>query len=286
MKLESIITFITVIEENSFVGAAKKLGVSKAAVSRQVSNLEADLGAQLLQRTTRQISLTEIGLQYFQQCKKILSELQETEDAITSSNHEATGKLNITSSRYFAEEYLIPRLPEFMAQNPKLRIRFELAERFPDLAQEKIDILFGVSLEGPAELVRRRVATTRYVLCASPKYFKKFGTPKTPAELSKHRYITHSMRKSDHMLTFEDNKEVYVEPILWLNDSRAMLECAIKGMGIVKLHDYMVAAALKNKQLVEIFSKNSEQQSVYLYYQQSKYLQPKIRRFIDFYVSH
>lgn len=282
-KLERIVAFIAVVEENSFAAAARKQGVSTAAISRQVARLEADLNAILLKRTTRKISLTETGIEYFQQCKTALHTLQNAELEIAESQKQATGILHITTSRYFALEYLFPRLPEFMQQNPKLRIRLDLAERFPDLSAEGIDILFGVSMSGPEELVQKRVTTTRYVLCASPIYLKKFGTPKKPADLQQHRYITHSMRKPDNVLLFKEAK-IVLEPILWLNDSRAMCECAIQGMGIVKLHDYIVADALQNKLLIEILPKFSEpKQPVYLYYQHSRYLQPKIRRFIDFF---
>lgn len=284
-KLERIQAFIDVAEENGFAAAARKQGVSTAAISRQISALEAELGVQLLKRSTRQMSLTEIGLQYFQHCKKLLLELAEAENAIAGSQQQAQGLLRITSTRYFALTHLIPRLPEFMAQNPQLAIQFELAERFPDLAQEGIDILFGVTIEGPPGLVRRRVATTRYVICASPTYLKKHGTPHTPAELSHHHYIAHSMRKPVDVLTFKEGKEVYLEPMLSINDIRAMRECAILGLGIVKLHDYEAADALRDNRLVEILSDYQvPHYSVYLYYQQSRYLQPKIRRFIDFYV--
>lgn len=283
-KLERINAFISVVEQNGFAAAARKEGVSTAAISRQVARLESDLKAELLRRTTRRISLTEIGSEYYHHSKKALAELAEAEMAISDSRGEPTGILNVTSNRYFALKYLLPRLPEFMALNPKLRVKVELAERFPDLTEENIDLIFGVSMEGPAELVRRRVATTRYILCASPVYLEKYGKPRVPADLSKHHYISHSMRKPDNVVTFKSHMEIYVEPILWLNDSRAMCECAIQGMGIVRLHDYIVADALEDGSLVEILPEFCEgEQPVYLYYQQSRYLQPKIRRFIDFF---
>jgi DNA-binding transcriptional LysR family regulator len=285
-KLEQINAFIAVAEAGSFAAAARKLGVSTAAISRQVARLEAELNIELLRRTTRQVSLTETGSQYFQDCKKALNELAEAEQAITSSQQEASGILTVTSSRYFAMKYLLPRLPDFMKLNPALQVRLELAERFPNLAAENIDVLFGVSMEGPAELVRKKVAVTRYVLCASPEYLEKAGTPVHPADLKQHRYITHSMRVPDYVLSFRDNRQVTVDPILWLNDSRAMRECAMMGMGIVKLHDYIVNDALREKRLVEILREFQEpQEYVYLYYKQSRYLQAKIRRFIDFYTE-
>ena len=162
-KLEQITAFITVVEENGFAAAARKQRVSTAAISRQVSYLESALKVQLLRRTTRQIALTEIGARYYQQVRKALDDLRKAELAIVESQAIATGTLTVLSSRYFATDYLLPRLAEFMALNPALKVNLELAERFPDLAQEGIDILFGVSMEGPPELVRKRVSETRYV---------------------------------------------------------------------------------------------------------------------------
>lgn len=285
-KFERIATFVAVIEENGFAAAARKKEVSTAAISRQITALEAELHVQLIKRTTRQLTLTDIGEAYYQQCKKALSELQEAENAITTSKNKATGVLNIMANRYFTIVHLLPKLPQFMRLNPQLRIHFQLAERFPNLEKEGIDILFGVSIEGSDELVRRRVATTRYVLCGSPQYFKKRGMPKQPADLIKHDYITHSIRKPDDVVVFKDGKEIHLNPLLRLNDSYAMRECALLGMGIVNLHDYMVADAIKEGKLIEVLRDYQEpQKHVYLYYQQSRYLQPKIRRFIDFYTS-
>lgn len=286
-KFDQIEAFISVVEENGFAAAARKKSLSTAAISRQVSLLEQELGAQLLARTTRKTSLTQVGETYYRQCKKTLDELQTAENTIAESKDEATGVLNIVANRYFAVRHLLPKLAEFMRENPALHIHFQLAERFPHFEKEGIDILFGVSVEGSADLVRKRVLTTRYILCASPAYLKKHGTPKTPQDLLKHRYITHSIREPNDVIVFKDNKEIRVQPTLWLNDSFAMRECAIRDMGIVNLHDYMVDKALKEGKLIELLPKHQEpQRYVYLYYQQNRYLQPKIRRFIDFYTKN
>lgn len=285
-KFERIATFISVIEENGFAAAARKKGVSTAAISRQISALEDELAIQLLKRTTRQISLTDIGAEYYQQCKSALSTLQEAENAISNSKNEATGELHIMTNRYFVVTYLLPKLSKFKELNPNIILHFHLAERFPNLENEGIDILFGVSVEGSADLVRRRVANTRYILCASPNYLKKHGTPDHPAELLKHDYITHIMRKPNDVLSFKEGKAFRVNPTLWLNDSYVMRECALRDLGIVNLHDYMVIDDINSGKLIEILRDYQEPQTnVYLYYQQSRYLKPKIRKFIDFYTS-
>lgn len=283
-KFDRIAAFIAVVDENGFAAAARKNHVSTAAVSRQVTALEAALGAQLLQRSTRRLALTKIGEEYYRQCKKTLSDLQDAEQAIAKSRREATGILRIMANRYFADIFLFPKLPDFMRQNPGLQLNMQLAERLPNLFEENIDVLFGVSAEGPPGLTRKRVAITRYVLCASPAYLRKYGTPEKPSDLSRHRYITHSGRAQNNLINLKSGEELILSPCMWLNDSHAMCECAIRGLGIVNLHDYIVADALKNGSLIEILPGHQEASVfVYLYYQQSRYLLPKIRKFIDFY---
>lgn len=285
-KLDRIATFLSIIEANGFAAAARKKGVSTAAISRQIAMLEKELGTQLLRRTTRQVSLTEIGKEYYAQCKKALAELQAAEMVINEGKNEALGKLIIMANHYFATTYLLPKLSEFMLLNPRLQIDIKLAEQFPNLEKEGIDILYGVSIEGSPELVRRRIATTRYVLCGSPDYLQQYGHPKKPNDLIKHRYITHSIRKPSNIVSFKDGKEIHIDPVLYLNDSYAMLECAIRGMGLVNLHDYMVTESINTGKLIEVLRDYQEPQKyVYLYYQQNRYLQPKIRRFIDFYTE-
>lgn len=285
-KFDQINAFISIVEENSFIKAAQKLGISAAAISRQLARLEASLRIELLYRTTRKVQLTEAGEHYYQQCKMALDVLKDAELAMGQDQKEVTGTLYVTCNRYFAIHYILPHIAEFMAQNPMLKINLELAERFPDLIAEKVDLVFGVSVEGSEDLVRKKFTTTRYIACASPGYLKQYGTPKKPSELAEHRYITHSIRNPENVVIFKDNQKILVNPILSLNDSVAMRECAIQGLGIVKLHEYMVKEAIQNGTLIEILKTYQKPTTpIYLYYRQSRYLQAKIRKFIDFYTA-
>lgn len=283
-KLETIQAFISVVEQNGFAAAARKHQVSTAAISRQISRLEAELKTQLLRRTTRKLTLTETGQDYYQHVKKTLDDLSQAEMMIRHSHTEAMGILRITSNRYYAINSLLPRLPEFMAQNPQLKVKVEFAERFPNLLEESLDIVFGMSIENDLDLVRKPIGSTHYVLCASPEYLEKFGKPKTIEDLVQHRYITHSERHAHNTIRFKDDKVIYVEPFLAINDSFAMRECALKNMGIVKLHHYMVAGSLASGKLIELFPELREtEKTIYLYYRQNRYLEPKIRKFVEFY---
>lgn len=284
-KFDSIIGFIAVIEENGFVAAARKLKISTPALSRQIAKLEASLGVQLLIRTTRRITATEIGLQYYQTCKKALEGLNTAVLEIAESQQEAQGTLSILAVPYFCKEIIIPRLSEFMKQNPKLTINMDVAERFPDLRKEEIDVVFGVSLPAPPEYKQKKISTTRYVLCASPDYLKKFGVPKIPKDLVNHHYVTHIMRVPQNIVRMKNGNHIYVDYKLCVNDTYAMREAAISGLGMIRIHDYMVNDDLKEGRLVEILNDHHDTVKipVFLYYQQTKYMLPKIRRFIDFF---
>ena len=283
-KLEQIQAFIEIAHQHSFAGAARTLSISTPAISRQIALLESHLSTPLFKRTTRKVTLTTAGELYLQACTQALEKLTSAEDALQASTGVARGTLRIMASRYFALYYIIPRLAEFKAQNSELTIYLDLAERFPDLSEESVDILFGVSMEGPPHLVRKRVAQTRYVLCASPAYLEKNGTPKTPAELKNHTYLTHRMRTDANEIQL-DKQIIRLTPALYLNDSYALRECAMLNFGLANLHDYIVADAIKAGDLIEVLADFQQQQHfVYLYYQQDQYIQPKIRRFIDFMV--
>jgi len=283
-KLDWLESYITVIECNGFAAAAKKLKLSTATISRQIAQLESELRTQLLNRTTRKLSLTETGAQYYAECKKIIQQLTDAEAAISAGQHEATGVLNIFSTPHLCTKLLLPRLAEFMAQNPKLQIKIELGERFPNFTEENVDILFGISLEGPPEVIRQRIYSSRYVLSASPAYLKKYGTPQKISDLSQHRYITHVGRPNSTVLSFKKDKTINVTPFLWLNSTQLMLECAVGGMGITNLHDFVVEDALKNKQLIEILPEYQKpEKDVYLYYKKTNHMTTKVRKFIDFY---
>lgn len=282
-KFNQIFAFIAVVEANSFAKAARNLNISTPAVSKQVTALEKGLGVELLHRTTRRLELTDAGRLYFDHCKKLLIEVEEAERLISAIRSEPIGTLNVISGRYFAERYIFPLLKEFVQKYPQVELNIELAERIPDILNEKIDLVVGYSISGPPTATQRKIATTTYAICASPDYLKKFGTPQKPLDLADHHYIAHSMRKPDNILAFPDGTQVHLNAVLKINDSKALTQCALEGLGIIKVHRYIVAESLEKGTLVEILSQFKEPEiPIYLYYQESRHLQPKIRHFVDF----
>lgn len=281
--LSRIETFVQIVEQGSLAGAARQLGISSAAVSKQLAALEGYLGAQLLIRSTRGFSLTDIGLSYYQQSKKVLKELQEAHALISHTKEEPQGELKVVSGRHFAQTYLIPHLARFLSCYPKLQLSLELAERMPNLEEEGVDVLVGMSLSATGEVIQRRIATTRYVLCGSPDYFKKWGKPHKPKDLIHHRYLTHSMRYPVDQLTFAGQEAVSLNPYLSINDTETLLLLAKSGMGLVKLHDYVVKEALLKGELEEVLEDYAVKDlPLYIAFLHRRFIASKVRCFIQF----
>jgi DNA-binding transcriptional LysR family regulator len=280
--LTHIKTFILTAELRSLAKVARKLGISPAAVSKQLTKLEMELGVQLLIRSTRKIELTEIGISYSIQCRKILEEVDAANSLVSNVKATPNGTLKVVSGRHFATSFIVPYIKEFLTKYPKIELDLELAERIPDLNSEGIDIMIGMSIPATGEAIQRRIGSTSYVLAASPEYLKKFGIPKTPSDLKDHRYITHSMRKPDNELSL--GKEIVtLSSYIKLNDTQTMLQLALEGLGIVNLHRYVVEDYLKKGTLKEILvSYNKNDVPLYVAYPQRRYVSSKVRCFIDF----
>lgn len=260
------------------------MGISNVAVMKQINALEEQLGLQLFRRTTRYLTLTDSGKAFYQHCKPIIEKLEEVENAMSSIRKEPSGELKIYSTVYFGEKYIVPHLHEFMRAYPKVKIVLQLIEHIDNLNRD-YDLLVGAPPLDIPHLVQRRVITSRVILCASPAYLKKFGEPVLPNELNQHIYITHSFRLPDESLKFKNNIEIYLNPALVVNNMTSLLTSAVTGAGIVKLPLFFAEEEIRKGRLVMLFP-NTFQLSVnlYLYYQQSKYLEPKLRSFIDFIV--
>lgn len=281
-------TFIEVVNRTNMAAAARHLKITPAAVSKHIQTLEKELGIQLLKRSTRHVALSSEGLIYFEHAKRILEAYQEAEAAISHSKEEPSGILKIICGPQFGNLHIIPHLKEFLERYPKLRLQMELTQTLPDLEKEKIDLVAGLSSGIPANWIQRTLTYARWVFCASPDYLKKMGIPKTPADLVNHKIITHSMRRPNNIITFKNGESIHFEPILYFNDTRALRRSALHGIGIVQLHDYIVADDIKEKRLIEILSKHTEQKQtipIHISYLQTSHVHIKIRKFIDFMVE-
>ncbi len=285
-NLSQLKTFVLTSKLGSLAAVARTLKISPAAVSKQLTKLEDELGIQLLIRTTRRLQLTEIGMNYYQQALRIMEEVDAASTLISEGKAVPFGNLKIVSGRHFAASYIVPHIKEFLLKYPQIELNLELAERIPDLNLEGIDVLIGMSISANEEAIQKRIATTSYSFCASPEYLKLFGIPKKPEDLKNHRYITHSMRKPDDELQFDGKGTIALTPYIRVNDSQTMLDFALEGLGIVKLHRYVVKKHLEDGSLQEILaSYNKNEIPIYVAYPERRFIASKVRCFIDFIIE-
>ena len=279
---EGIAEFVTVAETGSFTIAAKKLGISTAHVSRQVSALESRLASKLLHRTTRKVSITEIGSIYYQRCRQLLDDLEDAEHAISDLQSKPTGRLKITAPVIYGELTIAPLINDFIARYPELNVELQLSNQKMDLVAEGYDL--GIrqgQLEDSSMMAKRLASRTLYV-CATQAYLDQYGKPRTPAELSQHNCLQGSL---DHWRFQEKGKtrNIHISGNLRCNSGRVLANAALKGLGIVQLPGEYVLSYIQSghlQALLEDYSPPDE--GVWAIYPNNRHLLPKVRMLIDY----
>jgi DNA-binding transcriptional LysR family regulator len=280
-----LVSFIEVVNRSTMAAAARHLRITSAAVSKHILCLENVLGIALLKRSTRRIELTQEGILYFEHSKRILEAFQQAEAAISYSKEEPSGLLKIVCGPQIGNLYVLPHIKEFLARYPKVRLHLEMTQTLPDLEKEKVDIVVGLTTGIPSHWIQKTMAHARWVFCASPEYLQHHGEPQKPSDLMQHNIITRVQRQPNNLIEFQTGERIIFEPYLYLNDTRAIRRSMLHGLGIAQLHDYIVAEDLKEKRLVEILKKHTEQTKtipIHLSYFPSAHLHLKVRRFIDY----
>src|ERR1700760_849236 len=186
-RFREMASFVSVVDEGSFVGAANAVGLSKAAISRHLNDLEQRLGVRLLHRTTRRLSLTAEGQAFYARCRELLADVEDAESEITSQSGAPSGLLRVNAPLTFGVLHLAPLWGQFADLYPKVSLDVTLGDRVVDLIDEGYDLLIRISAMTGSMLVSRKLATTRMVLCATPTYLRKYGTPTHPRDLAAHR---------------------------------------------------------------------------------------------------
>jgi DNA-binding transcriptional LysR family regulator len=290
--LAEMMTFAKVVETKSFSEAARVLKTSKSLVSKQVSQLEAALGVRLLNRTTRSMSLTEIGAAYYEHCARIAQEIEAAGATVTQLQAEPRGTLRLTSTVVFASMHLAPAIKEFLRRYPQVQIELEASDRVVDLIEEGFDLAIRISDNPQPNLVARRLAPVRWVTCASPDYLERRGIPQTPYDLHKHNCLLYQGLPAGkgHWRYRIGNKELVPELSgnCQVNNSETLLSLARLGMGIIVFPTYMVGPDLQAGRLREVLSDYAAYPDMALYamYVPNRYLQPKVRAFIDFLIEY
>jgi len=289
LDLQQISSFLAVVRAGSFVGAADATGLSKAAVSRHVAELEATLGQRLLHRTTRRLSLTDDGQRFQARAAELVAALEELEAEARSSGGEASGLLRINAPVTFGNLHLAPLWPRLLTANPKLALDVTLNDRVVDLVDEGFDVAIRITNRLDPQLVSRRLATTRIVLCASPTYLAAHGTPVHPHQLTSHAVFAYSYFAGGDDWTFEcpDGRvSVRVSPRMHTNSGDTCRAAALEHQGIVLQPDFLIGPDLRNGALVELMpAYRSIELGVHAVYATRKHMPMKTRRLIDFLVE-
>jgi DNA-binding transcriptional LysR family regulator len=285
-KLEAMNAFTKVVATRSFAEAGRRLGLTRSAVSKAVMELERELGARLLDRTTRQVSPTEAGLAYYERCISILAQVEETEIQISRLHDEPKGVLKINAPMSFGMLYLGAAVADFMARHGDLHVELTLDDRFIDPLAEGVDVTLRIGTLTDSSLIARRIAPARRVLVASPGYLARHGTPATPADLVTHRCLNygHASFQQRWPLT-EGGKPVNV-PIsaaLSSNNGDVLRAAALRDNGITILPTFMVGPDIKAGRLAVVLPDNQPLElGIHALYAPNRYLAAKTRVFIDF----
>lgn len=282
-KIEQLESFIKIVECGGLIRAAEALHLTPPALTKQMKVLEGNLGVALFHRIGRRLILTEIGQQYYEEAVRALQSLTQLERLIKTGKKEVSGILKIRSTQYFGHTYLFPRLGAFLERYPALRVNIELLEYPPDFIKDKVDIIYGVSISGQDNWVQKKMGMTSYVLCASPAYLERFGTPQKIADLYQHRYLTHTGRYVENLVHFK-NQDVTLLPYLWFNSYDGLFAAGLQGLGLIWVHRYAAEEHLQKGHLVEILPEEAAPpRPVYLQYLAAEYIDPKVRAFVDFF---
>jgi DNA-binding transcriptional LysR family regulator len=252
--------FLKVVETGSFTRAAQQLNASTAAVSRRVSALESALSIRLLNRTTRQLHLTDAGQQYAADMQHVMMALEEAEQKVQRAGREVTGKLRLAAPLSFGIERIAPVLPGFLKQHPGLRIDLQLEDRRTDLLSEGIDLAIRIGTLEDSTLIATRIGEISKAYCASPDYLLEHGEPRHPAELNKHKLLRYNLISAadEWGLDGDSSQSTSVAWQLSANNGEALREAAIEGLGIAMLPTFIVMDALRDGRLKEIMCKYTQ----------------------------
>jgi DNA-binding transcriptional LysR family regulator len=288
-KTQEMASFIAVVEAGSFVGAANALGLSKAAVSRQLGDLEQRLGARLLHRTTRRLSLTDDGQLFYARAKEVLAAIDEAEAEISSRSAEPSGLLRINAPLTFGVLHLAPLWGRFAEAHAQVSLEIDLSDRIVDLVEEGYDLAVRITNLPSSQLVSRQLASTRMVLCASPDYIARHGVPAHPRDLAAHRVISYSYwsTRDEWSFTGPDGVvRVRTQPRIHANNGDTCRAAALEHQGIILQPDFLVGDDLRRGTLVELLPDYAALTiGIHAVYPSRKHLPIKTRRMVDFLVA-
>jgi DNA-binding transcriptional LysR family regulator len=285
--ITSMRAFAQVAEQRSFTAAAERLGISRGMATRYVAQLEDHLGARLLHRTTRRVSLTEAGAAYFERCAQLLLDLDEAEAVASSHVAEARGTLRVTCALAFGVRYLAPLLGGYMEANPRVTVELSFNDRTVDLVEEGYDLAIRIGTLASSSLAARRLGGARLLVCASPSYWRRHGMPREPEDLARHQALHYTYSSTSDEWRFADAagkaRPVRIRHRLRADNGEALLRAAVGGIGVVQLPSFLVHDAVARGELVVALEEFcSPALGIHAVYPARRLLAAKVRNFIDY----
>jgi DNA-binding transcriptional LysR family regulator len=285
-QFKEIESFVAVAQLGSFVKAADKLAISKAMVSRNVSELEARLGVRLMQRSTRRLSLSDAGAEYLQRCVQILGELNDANAAISAKAVEAQGPLKVTAPLTFGIRHMAPLWGEFLKIHPKVELVVNLNDRVVDLIEEGYDLAVRIGNLASSSLIARRIAATRMILCASPRYLQRAAPIRELGDIARHDVMAYTYLATGDLWSFNGpggDKTIQVHPKLRSNSGDTCRAAALADQGIVFQPGFLVGDDLTQGRLVEILPQYAgPEMDINVVYPSRLHLSHKVRAMVDF----
>ncbi len=289
-RLEELETFVRVVESGSISGAAERLGVAKSAVSRRISDLEGRLGVQLFRRTTRSLNLTDSALPFYERCIRILTEVEEAEQSLTSAHGALQGQLRVAAPLSFGLLHLGPAIAEFAALHPGIHFDLDFNDRQVDLLAEGFDLALRIAQLADSSLKARQLAPIRLITCASPDYIQRRGTPLHPGELAEHDCLSYSLSSDPQRWSYLDDRGkplvVRVPSTLQANNGDFLMQMALAGQGITRQPSFLLYKALRQGALVPLLGAySSPPLHAHALYPGTRHLSLRVRAFVDFLAS-
>jgi len=288
--VQSLRTFVRVVDAGSFIRAADQLGTSNAAVTRQVAALERHLDVRLLNRTTRKLSLTSSGQVFIEKARGILADIEEAEGMARGKRAKVSGTLRLSVPLSFGIGQVSRLLPGFRARYPGLKLDIDLTDQIVDLVAQGVDVALRIAREPSPHLVARKLAPVVLVLCASPQYLKVRGVPGHPGDLAEHDTLSYSYLASGEAWTFTDARgeaiRVRINPSVNATNGEVLRELALAGGGVILQPSFIVGAELMRGTLVQVLPEwKTQELNLYAVYLSQRQLSAKVRAFIDYLVE-
>jgi len=285
-QFKQISTFTEIISKGSLSAAARSEGVAPSLIGRRIDALEQRLGVKLLQRSTRKIALTNEGLAFYEDCLRILAELEEAEAAVSERNASATGQLIISAPAGFGRQHVAPLIPSFLAEHQNVQVTLNLNDRFVDLIGDTVDIAIRIATLTDSSLIGVKLADNQRVVVAAPAYLKRYGRPETIEDLARHNCLAFNNNGSQRGWTFRQNGKnvtIKVSGNMVCNDGEVLHDWALAGKGLAWRSMWEVSSELASGKLLTLLDEfAAPDHDIYAVVAQRRHLPLRTRLFIDF----